>query len=339
MIRRCALVVLVAALAACVRVSPPAMSPARAGACRSDTLQWFAPDDSAHRTRLDAWCAGVGLPVIESFHAAGAVEAAGIADITFVSWNVHVGNGDVRRFVQELREGRLTDGRPVRHFVLLLQEAVRSNGVPPYSAAAAGAARIGAANQSQDIVQVSRDLGLELIYVPSMRNGNSPADPATDRGSAILSTLPLEQPRAVELPGERQRRVAIIASIAPAAPVQEPVSVGVIHLDALGSSRRLWLLATPAMRETQVKAIASLLPEGPLVLGADLNTWHGADESAARYLSKLFASTPVSLKRRGFGFRVLDYLFFRPGARRRAQYREAPTRYGSDHRPLIGWIE
>jgi endonuclease/exonuclease/phosphatase family metal-dependent hydrolase len=315
------------------------MSPVRAGDCRSETLEWFAPDASAYRSRLDAWCAGVGLPVVESFHTGDAGESASIADITFVSWNVHVGNGDVRRFVRELREGRLTDGRTVRHFVLLLQEAVRSNGVPAYLAGAAGAARIGAADQSQDIVEVSRELGLELIYVPSMRNGNSPADPATDRGSAILSTLRLDQPRAVELPGERQRRVAIIASIATASALEERLSVGVIHLDALGSSRRLWVFATPAMRESQVKAMVPLLPEGPLVLGADLNTWHGADESAARYLSKLFTSTPVSFKRRGFGFRVLDYLFFRPGDRRRAQYREAPARYGSDHRPLIGWVE
>ena len=152
-------------------MAPPAMSPVRAGDCRSETLEWFAPDASAYRSRLDAWCAGVGLPVVESFHTGDAGESASIADITFVSWNVHVGNGDVRRFVRELREGRLTDGRTVRHFVLLLQEAVRSNGVPAYLAGAAGAARIGAADQSQDIVEVSRELGLELIYVPSMRNG------------------------------------------------------------------------------------------------------------------------------------------------------------------------
>ena len=44
-----------------------------------------------------------------------------------------------------------------------------------------------------------------------MRNGSSAGDPAEDRGSAILSTLPLSEPIAVELPGERQRRVVIIA--------------------------------------------------------------------------------------------------------------------------------
>ena len=65
-----------------------------------------------------------------------------------------------------------------------------------------------------DIVAISRELGLSLIYVPSMRNGGSPDDPAEDRGNAILSTLPLSEPVAVELPGERQRRVVIIAKAA-----------------------------------------------------------------------------------------------------------------------------
>ena len=46
-----------------------------------------------------------------------------------------------------------------------------------------------------------------------MRNGSSAGDPAEDRGSAILSTLPLSEPIAIELPGERQRRVVIIAQV------------------------------------------------------------------------------------------------------------------------------
>ena len=262
-----------------------------------------------------------------------------MSDVTFVSWNVHVGNGDIRRFIKDLREGTLT-GRPVEHFVLLLQEALRSEGVPPLGATAAGALRIRARDASQDIVQVSRDFGLALIYVPSMRNGNSRSDPAADRGSAILSTMPLEQPVAVELPGERQRRVAIIAAVAtPMDDAGTPLSVGVVHLDALGSARRLWVLSTPSMRESQVKAMAPLLPTGPLVLGADLNTWHGTDERAARYLSQFFPDAPRSSDRRRVGFRVLDYLFLRPNGQRTARSVEAPHAYGSDHRPLIGWIE
>jgi len=53
-----------------------------------------------------------------------------IEDITFVSWNVHVGSGDVRAFVSDLRKGGLAGGRKVGHYVLLLQEAIRTDGVP-----------------------------------------------------------------------------------------------------------------------------------------------------------------------------------------------------------------
>jgi endonuclease/exonuclease/phosphatase family metal-dependent hydrolase len=175
-----------------------------------------------------------------------------------------------------------------------------------------------------------------LIYVPSMRNGHLPSDEDADRGSAILSTLPLSSATAVELPGERQRRVAIIAKVE--MPRGDPVSVGVIHLDALGASRRLWLFGTTLMREVQVKSLEGLLPDGSLVLGADLNTWHGTAEPAPRYLAGLFSGTPVTFRRGGLGLRVLDYLYFRASPGRRAHYEEVQNDYGSDHRPLVGWI-
>ena len=258
----------------------------------------------------------------------------GIEDITFVSWNVHVGSGDIRAFVKDLTSGNHTAGRPVRHYVLMLQEAVRTDGAPPLTGAASGAARIRAHAPVApiDIVQIGRELGLSLIYVPSMRNGASADDPAEDRGSAILSTLPLSEPIAVELPGERQRRVVIIARAA-------SVSLAVLHLDALGDRRRLRIFWTPWMRDVQVRSTAGLLPEGPLVIGADLNTWHGRDELAARFLGDLFRATPLSIDRHGLGLRVLDYMFFRAGPDRRAYYRQLEHRYGSDHRPLVGWVE
>ena len=255
-------------------------------------------------------------------------------DITFVSWNVHVGSGDVCAFVRDLRNGDHTERRSVRHYVLMLQEAVRTEGVPPLAAAATGATRIPArtAFPPIDIVQIGRELGLSLIYVPSMRNGTSVDDPAEDRGSAILSTLPLSDPTAVELPGERQRRVVIIAKAA-------SVSVAVVHLDALGGARRLRLFRTPWMRGLQVRSTAGVLSDGPLVIGADLNTWHGRDELAARFLGQLSRTTPLSVDRQGLGLRVLDYMFFRAGAHQRARYRQVEHRYGSDHRPLVGWVE
>ena len=277
----------------------------------------------------------MGAPTYHELSATGPPETVVIQDITFVSWNVHVGSGDIRAFVNDLRKGVHTDGRPVPHFVLMLQEAVRTQGVPALAAGARGASRIAAHAPMTpiDIVSVSRDLGVRsFIYVPSMRNATSVNEPHEDRGSAILSTLPLTEPVAIELPGERQRRVVILAKAG-------PVSVAVLHLDALGGARRLRVFWTPWMRDVQIRSMASALPGGPLVVGADLNTWHGRDEMAARALGKIFGATPLSVDRQGLGLRVLDYMFFRAGPDRRAYYRQVANRYGSDHRPLVGWVE
>jgi endonuclease/exonuclease/phosphatase (EEP) superfamily protein YafD len=93
------------------------------------------------------------------------------------------------------------------------------------------------------------------------------------------------------------------------------------------------------MRDVQVRAMVTAMPAGPLVVGADLNTWHGRDEKAARTLRNLFRATPESIDRAGLGLRVLDYMFFRAETGRRAHYRQLTNRYGSDHRPLVGWVE
>jgi endonuclease/exonuclease/phosphatase family metal-dependent hydrolase len=319
---------------ACVRVTPPALAPVSGGACRSATVQWFAPADAGERKRLDSWCAGVGSVAIQPLGDTTPARTIGLEAITFVSWNVHVGSGDIRAFVRDLRAGHHTDGRKVDEFVLMLQEAVRTDGVPAFAGGASGADRIAAHGTaaSIDIVQIARELGLSLIYVPSMRNGKSADDPQEDRGNAILSTLPLMDPVAVELPGERQRRVVIVARAA-------PVSVGTVHLDALGGGKRLWLFWTPWMRDVQIRSVASQLPDGPLVLGGDLNTWHGRHELVVRFLNGVARETSVTASRQGLGLRVLDYLFFRVGPNRRARYRHLANRYGSDHGPLVGWIE
>ena len=284
------------------------------------------------RARLDSWCAGVGEAALHNVPADVPPRATNIDEVTFVSWNVHVGNGDVRAFVRDLTQGTLTGGRRVSHYVLLLQEVVRTDGVPPFANGAVGATRIEAHDPASDIVRTSRELGLSLVYIPSMRNGKSPRDPAEDRGNAILSTLPVTEPVAVELPGERQRRVVVYAKIG-------SFAAGVIHLDALGSGRRLRVFWTPWLRDVQVRSLNGHFPEGPLVIGADLNTWHGRDELAARFMGDEFGATPLSVDRHGLGLRVLDYMFFRSANGRSARYRQIANKYGSDHRPLVGWIE
>ena len=334
MIRALPLLLLALIGSGCVRWSPPSMAPVSGLApCRTDSLRWVSPRDAKDRQRLDAWCAGVGLPIIQTAVATSAPQSVGMDAITFVSWNVHVGNGDIRAFVKDLRAGVHTGDRPIEHFVLMLQEAARTNGVPAFADAASGAARISSgASASIDIQAIGDDLGLSVVYVPSMRNGRSQDDPPADRGNAILSTLRLSEPIAVELPGERQRRVAIFAKAG-------AISVGVVHLDALGAPNRLWAFWTPWMRAVQIGAMGGVMPDGPLVLGADLNTWHGLDERAGRVLEQHPEATPATRDWDGLGLRVLDYLFFRAGADKRAYVRQIGKSYGSDHKPLIGWIE
>ncbi|HUP38857.1 MAG TPA: endonuclease/exonuclease/phosphatase family protein [Vicinamibacterales bacterium] len=320
----------------CARRTPPNVAPIATGSCRSTNLRWLAPSDGRERARLNRWCAGVGEAATVLRGSIGSDVVADMSDVVFVSWNVHVGSGDIRSFVRDLRAGMHTHGRRFPHYVLLLQEAVRTGDVPALAAGAAGAKRIAPHDPIQpiDIVRVSEELGASLVYVPSMRNGTSAADPAEDRGSAIVSTLPMHVPRAIELPGERQRRVVISAQIG-------TFSVAVVHLDALGGANRLRLFWTPRIRDLQVRTTMSALPDpnGPLVVGADLNTWHGRDEYAARGLAALFRATPLSIDRHGLGLRVLDYMFFRAGTNQRARYRQVEKRYGSDHRPLVGWVE
>jgi endonuclease/exonuclease/phosphatase family metal-dependent hydrolase len=312
------------------------MVPQLAVSCRTASVEWLGPDDRSDRNRLDAWCGVVG-PVVVAAGVTAASREVAPRDITFVSWNVHVGNGDIARFVNDLREGRLTNGRRVADIVLLLQEAVRLHDVPVLPPGASGARRIRVKHPpATDIREIGRALGMWLVYVPSMRNGNRATDPLEDRGNAILSTLPLSDVRAVELPGERQRRVALFASLASGS--SDRISVGVIHFDALAAPKQLWVFGTSTVRGLQAKSLSPVVPEGTLVVGADLNSWHGADEPAPKILGQLFANTPKTADQSGPRHRVLDYMFFRAeGAT--ARYQVVGDKYGSDHHPLVGWLQ
>jgi endonuclease/exonuclease/phosphatase family metal-dependent hydrolase len=265
--------------------------------------------------------------------------------VMFVSWNVHVGAADMERFVEDLRSGRLSGGRRPGHVVLMLQEAVRSGDVPrtvPPGASAAGWIGV-AAHDAAEIGGVSQKLNMSVFYAPSMRNGMpSERYSATDRGNAILSTVPLSDPVAIELPGNGQRRVAVMATLELAVDgCSVPFSVGAAHLATLGPPRTLWLFGAAAMRRTQARSLAAALPSGPMILGADLNSWMGGpEEPAASDLMRAFPSTPAGRRQPTFSAGlVLDYMFFRPPSGWRARLVRAPERYGSDHYALIGWLD
>ena len=335
-------------LAGCSPFHHQPLAPAATANCRTTppsgpSLRWMTPDEPADRRRLDAWCAGVGPALIHApvvFEER--TERVDASAVMFASWNVHVGAGDVERFVADLRAGRFSRGRPVRHFVLMIQEAVRHRGVPVTVARGARSAkRIGATNTPLvDVEDVARKLDLFVLYVPSMRNGpDRSSTGASDRGNAILSTLPLTDPAAVELPGARQRRVAVDACV----PLDfdghaVAFAVSSAHLNVLGPARTLWIFGATTSRAHQASALIGSRPDGPAILGADVNSWQGSDERAVRTLLRAFPNTPVSRTTTFRGGLMLDRMFFRLPANWSAQVTRAPDRYGSDHYPMVGTI-
>ena len=84
---------------------------------------------------------------------------------------------------------------------------------------------------------MAEQCGLALFYVPSARNGpNEPGQVPEDKGNAILSTLPLADLAAIELPFESGRKVAVVATIP--GPSGERIRVASVHLDLASTLTR-----------------------------------------------------------------------------------------------------
>lgn len=303
-----------------------------------DPVTWVAPHARRDRTHLDAWCSRVGPPdlLLRSNHTVTAT------DVVVVTWNVHAGAADIRRFVGELRRGALTDGKTVDAFVLLLQEAYRQrNDVALAPAAMRARPRNGAGRSrgdDRDVRSIARDLGLALIYAPAMHNGNGDRE---DRGNAILTTAAISNVRIVELPFERQRRLAIGATVA-----------GLDHrnnewrLDVVSVHFDIGLMITrgggEAARSRQAKALVDAIGRSrcSTVVAGDLNTAWGEGEPAVRELRHAFPSAqqkreptwqgPLGLSRQ------LDYLFSQ--TRGSLTVARVPESFGSDHHPLLAIV-
>jgi len=112
----------------------------------------------------------------------------------------------------------------------------------------------------------------------------------------------------------------------------DPRSVGIRFFSSFGSGR-----------QRQVRFLVQSLPESPAVGAGDLNTWSFRFmETALTYFRKNFTSTPSP---RGKSFTIpfwtdrrLDHMYFRLPDTCAALYALTLDTYGSDHRPLIGWI-
>ena len=338
----------------------------------SEPVRWFRVDDDKDFAFQNAWCAGVGPAVVwtaplpegeevlvaadSALRATPVSAAAATADVRtspkpvldsllVVAYNAHIGAGELGALVEDIRSGDLT-GQPATHFVLLLQEVYREAlGVPPDSVLprdAPSGSRT-AERERVPILEWAQALGLHLVYVPSMRNGMGYPTPE-DRGNAILSTLPLDDLRALELPAGIQRRVTVVADVSGVTSAGDPwtIAVASAHLDNASISNPLASLGS--VRARQASGLVRMLPqEGPLVVGGDFNTWFRQTEERAYLIMRddfpypLEPQTSPTAQRLGAG-RIIDWMFFRGPRGWTFDDDRAERQYGSDHFPVFGWV-
>ena len=296
---------------------------------------WFSPTLPGDRTTLARWSAGVGPPVVRT---SATQESSSIDTLCVISWNTALGAGDAKRLLADVRAEQ--GNAPI---VMLLQEAYREGPEVPEgrTLAAAFAGRLGG-DGADEIETVAARLGMNLYYAPSMRNG-APWETHEDRGNAILSTLPLEELSAVELPFERQRRVAVGATIAGTSTGGRPWRVRVVsaHLDNLVGPKRGWFLGGEYARVRQTRALLEYVrDDSAVILAGDFNTWFGFAEPAYGAIARVFPDTDTSDRQPTFmGLLRLDHMFFRLPDGWHGTFKRAASRYGSDHYPLIGTID
>jgi len=310
-------------------------------------VRWVETDRDWHIEKLAEWCKTVGPPVVES---SGSDAPVVLDSLALITWNAHVGSGEIGRVVGALRTGLFTGGAPVRHFVLFLQEVHRAGAeVPmdgPEKYTTPRTQGMPPSGPRIDIVEAARQMGLSLFYVPSMRNG-APGSGTTeeDRGNAILTTIPMEDFTAIELPLELHRRVAVAATIRGKSTSGETWALRLCstHLDHRSGWMRFFTSAG-VNRLRQAKALASALPEPSVAIGGDLNTWSiarmesGVDYLVDQYPQTIADDTKATVEANYRPDRRVDRMFFRlPGACT-GHFRRLDKRFGSDHWPLLGWV-
>lgn len=291
---------------------------------------------SSRRDDLDRWCASVGPPVMVQ----AAAKPGNVTRLVVVTWNVHVGGGQVEDFVKAHWTERERTG-----LVLLLEEAYRSDETVPDALPndLKVPAAIRPSPRSLDIPRLAQRLNMSAVYVPSMRNGRATeSGKREDRGNAILSTEPLGDVRAIALPFGKQRRIAIAATVTPRSSSISPLRVVVTHFD-MGSHR-------VAQAEAFGDRIAEFT-DMPMIVGGDFNSPYGLRDKAVQAVGRRIQMEPCGtggtftwplrfnlLALIDFG--RLDFIFSTLGST--GLTRECRTIDGwfrSDHRPVMLTLE
>ena len=316
------------------------------------SLTWVRAAGRRDQELGAAWCETVGPPVVvpapDTRFTALSVEHT----LTVVTWNMNVGGGDLLSFVGS--ELGLSCGGPtgpqrgadVQPFVLLLQEAYRRSEQLPVAAPSSAIPRAVDPERRPgadlDIVELAELCGLSLVYVPSNRNGpDSEARPREDKGNAILSSLPLAAPVAIDLPFETSRRVAVAAELRVGG--RATIRVVSLHLDVTALPFRM-LRTGNQNRARQASGLIEALslldrrqPEvSGTVVGADLNTW-ASKEGAAALMRRAFPQSPPWDGRPTRGVFPTDHVFFRSNMEspQVSDYRVLESSYRSDHHARV----
>jgi endonuclease/exonuclease/phosphatase family metal-dependent hydrolase len=296
-----------------------------------DGLTWMRWTDN--REPLDMWCHSVGSPVVERH----VPPAGNIAGMRILSWNVNVGAGRLEALLPRLLDEAAADGLGL---TILLQETFRTGESVPeaYPQALRVPKAIRPRRPAMDVHDLATQFGLSVAYVPSMRNG--PARDLVereDRGNAILSTEPLADVRAIELPFGKQRRVAVTALIAPRGNQGErSIRVVSTHFDTNGE------------RAAQAAALSDRLAsfiDAPLFVGGDLNSRGGMDDDAVLAIASHIPMASCGTGRTNrwplrldvlFPIGRLDFMFAGTAAGDLVRSCETlPDAYDSDHLPLL----
>lgn len=298
--------------------------PAPCGADWPATVTWVRHPDPAERPSLDRWCLGVGAPVVRD----APVPSGTVRRLRIVSWNVHVGGGQLDDLVSALR-ARTRDAAD-EGLVLLVQEAYSDDDSVPARVYAPDAvpAAITPKDRTDDIESLAEELGMWLAYVPSMRNGTG--DDPEDRGSAILSTEPLSAITAIELPFGSQRRVAVMATVTPrGAP---PLRVLSGHFDILRGNRR--------QAEYLARYLEGQIASGPpLVAGLDTNAAFGRRDPAIGALRRVATLEPCGQGRTSAWVARVDFMFSTLPVETSRTCERIADPHGSDHVPLLLTID